>query len=546
MIFPSTGSFIERYCERKVVFIDLLFGEPSTRSRIVRNLFLLPMQRFVSMLLLSVGLLGTAAGALSTSHGYQSYVLPRATTALGNPYQAMLDAVSVMQTQYFTGSTWPSAIDWTRAVINTQLSAADSAIVWSNESPTSLIDKYFSQTKAFYNGEDYVAVEGEAYDDMQWVVLEWLEAIKFVNLYTSQNPKAATAAMDQQSITNSAHRANQFWHLASQGWNTTLCGGGMLWNPRLTPYKNAITNELYVSSSVGMYLYFPGDSTANPPVQPHDPKFLSAAIDAYKWLKSSNMTNAKGLYVDGFHISGWTSPNNTGSGKCDQRDESVYTYNQGVLLSGLRGLWEATGTTSYLDDGHALIKNVIAATGWPATSGGAWAGMGTNGILQDTCDATQSCSQDSQTFKGIFFHHIAIFCEPFSMAQDEGSLVKASAQDAPNCGPYADWIRHNAEAAYSTRNSTGDFGMYWGAYTPSTSQVEEPADAADVRNKGVPDDKVWRRPDVAYQQPAAMVGPPPAAPAATDPNNNGRGRTVETQQGGLAVLRALVQALGGK
>ena len=96
--------------------------------------------------------------------------------------------------------------------------------------------------------------------------------------------------------------------------------------------------------------------------------------------------------------------------------------------------------------------------------------------------------------------------------------------------------------------------MYWGAYTPSTSQAEQPADAADVRNKGVPEDKVWRRPDVAYQQPAGMIGPPPtpstaataAAPAATDPNNNGRGRTVETQQGGLAVLRAFVQAQGGK
>ena len=449
------------------------------------------------MLALVVGLFGTAASPLSIPHGYQNYVLPRATTALGNPYQAMLDAVSVMQSQYFTGSTWPSAIDWTRAVIDTQLSAADSAIVWSNESPTSLIDKYFAQVKAFYNGEDYVAVEGEAYDDMQWVVLEWLEAIKFVNLYSSLNPKAAAAAMDQQSVANSAHRANQFWDLASQGWNTTLCGGGMLWNPRLTPYKNAITNELYVSSSVGMYLYFPGDPTTNPQVKPHDPKFLSAAIDAYNWLKSSNMTNAKGLYVDGFHISGWTSPTNIGSGKCDQRDESVYTYNQGVLLSGLRGLWEATDTISYLDDGHALIKNVVAATGWPTTSGGAWAGIGANGILQDTCDATQSCSQDSQTFKGIFFHHLAIFCEPLAMAQKEGSLVNTSAQNAPDCGPYTDWIRHNAEAAYSTRNSTGDFGMYWGAYTPSTSQAEQPADAADVRNKGAPEDKVWRRPDVA-------------------------------------------------
>jgi hypothetical protein len=60
------------------------------------------------------------------------------------------------------------------------------------------------------------------------MVLEWLEAIKFVNLYTALNPQAAAAAMDQQSIVNSAHRANQFWDLATVGYDTTLCCGGML------------------------------------------------------------------------------------------------------------------------------------------------------------------------------------------------------------------------------------------------------------------------------------------------------------------------------
>lgn len=502
------------------------------------------------MLLLSVGRLGIIASALAVPLDYQSHALSKKVTALRNPYQAMLDAVSVMQSHYFTGSTWPSAIDWTRAVINTQLSAAESTVVYLNESSNGLVDHYFSQVKAFYHGEDYVAVEGEAYDDMQWVVLEWLEAIKFVNLYTALNPQAAAAAMDQQSITNSAHRANQFWEFATVGYDTTLCGGGMLWNPRLAPYKNAITNGLYVSSSVGMYLYFPGDSTVNPPIKANDPKFLKAAVDEYQWLSTSNMTNAKGLYADGFHISGWTSPFNIGSGKCDQRDESVYTYNQGVLLSGLRGLWEATGTTSYLDDGHALIKSVIAATGWPTITGGSWAGIGANGILRETCDATQSCSQDAQTFKGIFFHHLAIFCEPLAVSQHEGVFHRASpalaSQNAVDCSAYTAWIRHNAEAAYSTRNSTGDFGMYWGAYSsPASATRDQPPNAADVHNKGVPNDKLWRRPDVAYQQVAAMVGPSSPAATANDPNDNGRGRTVETQQGGLAVLRALVRAGGG-
>jgi hypothetical protein len=111
-------------------------------------------QSFVYMLPLSMGLLGTIASALAVLLDYQSHALSKKAIALANPYQAMLDAVSVMQSQYFNGSSWPLAIDWTRAVINTQLSAADSAIVYSNESSNSLIDHYSSQVKAFYNGED--------------------------------------------------------------------------------------------------------------------------------------------------------------------------------------------------------------------------------------------------------------------------------------------------------------------------------------------------------------------------------------------------------
>ena len=38
----------------------------------------------------------------------------------------------------------------------------------------------------------------------------------------------------------------------------------MSWNPYLEPYKNAITNELFISASIGMYLYFPGDDNDSP------------------------------------------------------------------------------------------------------------------------------------------------------------------------------------------------------------------------------------------------------------------------------------------
>jgi len=361
----------------------------------------------------------------------------------------------------------------------------------------------------------------------------------------------------------------------------------MIWSPYLTPYKNAITNELYISASISMYLYFPGDDNGSPfglstpeiyssalksamqresPV--HDPKYLDAAVEAYKWLMDSNMTDAKGLFVDGFHVSRWRRDRylDPPERKCDERNEMVYTYNQGVLLTGQRGLYEATGSRNYLDDGHRLISDVIAATGWNLQRDsvleenlengeiGRWHGIGRSGILEEACDAGAYCSQDSQTFKGIFFHHFTAFCQqlPDHLSQPvndcapnkSSSLVEEVRQwHADECGKYRGWIRHNAHAALTTRDEEGKFGMWWGAPAtpdrmPDIVDVILPPDAVDYRNDGVPGQ--WKeqsrierklRTGDSSQNEKAIQG--------NDLNDRGRGRTVETQGGGVSLLRAL-------
>ncbi|KAJ2968973.1 hypothetical protein NUW58_g10099 [Xylaria curta] len=268
----------------------------------------------------------------------------------------LLSALNATQTIFFAPwlGTWPEAIDWTAAVIGTHISGAtrsisedlaalnsrhDSVTAWKLAS--NLIDDYFAQTIAFYFGQNAVALRNEAYDDMLWVVLSWVEAIKFVNTHndlhytiTSSDPSGAAlgvfgryAEIPAQPyhgnvwISTFAHRARIFWDLASHGWDTKLCDGGMLWNPQLLPYKNAITNELFIAASISMYLYFPGDDSQSsfsnrcdkfnpndPDPQTYsgsrDPRYLKAAVESYRWLRNSNMTNARGLFVDGFHISG--------------------------------------------------------------------------------------------------------------------------------------------------------------------------------------------------------------------------------------------------
>lgn len=509
--------------------------------------------------------------------------IPLGSTPDNSTLPAFLEALDVLQQDYFAiwQGIWPTSIDWTSAVIGTYLSSAlttfstSFANLESDKDSENLINKYFSQLVGSYFGQDSFALRQEAYDDMLWVVLGWLESIKFINTHSALHygSKSGKSWHGKQYIPAFAHRARLFWDMASQGWDTKLCNGGMIWSPYLVPYKNAITNELYIAASITMYIHFPGDQNTSPfgfstpeladvpPAQPHDPKYLAAAIEAYKWLNSSNMTDAKGLYVDGFHVSGWSKEppkNSTNELRCDQRNEMVYTYNQGVLLSGQRGLYEATGAKSYLIDGHKLVSDVIAATGWDlnnhiapdrTTRLGKWHGLGRSGILEEACDAPGYCSQDSQTFKGIFFHHLTFFCSklPDHLLLPDGTFIgKDFGVDKiwheASCNKYGKWVKHNAEAALSTRNTEGRFGMWWGAPEGSDDDglggdVKIPRDAVDYRNLGVPSRWEVQKIIQPYQASGGVVKDEGRF-GARDLNDRGRGRTVETQGGGVSVLRA--------
>ncbi|KAL0474418.1 Six-hairpin glycosidase [Neurospora intermedia] len=583
-------------------------------------------------------------------------------------FDEMMNAIDVMQEVYFQPwvGTWPSAIDWTAAVLGTHIAgtletlhrsleiAASRGIEisegWSATENT--ISLYFSQLIGFYFGQNIFALRQEAFDDMLWVVLGWLDTTKFVDGYSGTSSRPPSDFGDgngvefpTETLRNRtwhgtlwtpafAHRARIFWELAAAGWDTTLCGGGMNWNPRLLPYKNAITNELFIAASVMMYLHFPGDENNSPFISsehnrqsrsppnhptnkkwyPHDPKYLAAAQDAYSWLLSSNMTNELGLYADGFHISGYSSgSNNT---KCDERDEMLYTYNQGVLLTGQRNLFSVDPDPSYLKAGHTLIQNVIRATGWDLARDSPvddldnlkpgelppWRGLGRAGILEEVCDAKGECSQDAQTFKGIWMHHFTAFCSPITQQQPQLRPTTTKTSTAPPPGPdfwksiakehsaaclrYSGWLKHNAHAAARTRDSQDKFGMWWtaGLLNVKTSELRlgrnslAPMEGVtDYRNQGVPQTSEWvpagrllhggggagpGGTTVVYKDRDSNVQRPLTGSCQLskgsektglnvaeecsrkvvddgDPNTRGRGRTVETQSGGLAVLRAL-------
>jgi hypothetical protein len=522
-------------------------------------------------------------------------------------------ALATLQTNFF--SLWlgkyTTAIDWTAAVMSTHVSAALSTLSHSHvykrsssSANTQLLDneinRYFAQITAYYFGEDHFAIRMQAFDDMLWVVLGWLESISFINAhsahhYTSRFSSSPYSAAEewhaQQFIPAFAHRARVFYELAEKGWDWRLCGGGMTWNPRLMPYKNAITNQLFISASASMYLRFPGDrncepfiatnSTADKQEQAQDmvddgcttylgdsmptfkPTYLAAAINGYTWLNASGMRNAAGLYTDGFHISGYRT--NHSKTTCDERNEMLYTYNQGVVLSGLRDLWEATGVTAYLYDAHELVKAVVEATGWYDKSNAqrstTTGPLGTHGILHEACDVSASCNQDAQSFKGIFFHHLTRFCAPLPRTPAYPGRTYAAdnetaARHSQACDDVADWVVWNARAALRTRDEKGKFGGAWGVPYSSSSLDDDDDDAytspEPAKTEGAVDYR--NHPELLHELDIDMdtnsATSSQTAPQASgrrfssrDANDRGRGRTVETQGSGLAVVRAMWEFL---
>jgi hypothetical protein len=172
-----------------------------------------------------------------------------------------LSALHVLQNDFYSAErgTWPESIDWTGAVIGTHFSAAVNSISETLASISTgvegvedwklkqnVMEGYFTQLVAYYFGEAAETIKGEAYDDILWVVLGWIEAVRLVKSHSSRYYQLETqdagyrADSSGQAVLGNrtwhgntwtpafASRARAFWNLGSEGWDTKLCDGGMI------------------------------------------------------------------------------------------------------------------------------------------------------------------------------------------------------------------------------------------------------------------------------------------------------------------------------
>jgi len=217
-------------------------------------------------------------------------------------------AVALQGVQNSANHLWPRGGWWNSANI------MESMIDYSRNSGADIS----GMCRQIFNTNKFVANGGfknRSYDDCAWWALAWIKAYDQYG-----DPQYLETAEDI------------FAYMATGGWDN-VCNGGMNWQ-NTSRYKNAITNELFCLLAGRL-----GERQADVVQKAY---YLDWAIKDWNWLYQSGMINADNLFNDGLDKN------------CNNNGETTWTYNQGVILAGLKELYVLTSNTTYLNEAHQL------------------------------------------------------------------------------------------------------------------------------------------------------------------------------------------------
>jgi predicted alpha-1,6-mannanase (GH76 family) len=232
---------------------------------------------------------------------------------------------------------------------------------------------------------------------------------RFVNKFFDDNLWWALAWVAARDLTGDGRyldAARAVFAHSLTGWDDT-CGGGLWWNQDRR-YKNAITNELFVTLAARLAQRVPGDRD-----------YRDWALRSWNWLFASGMISPVGLVNDGL------------TAACENNQGITWTYNQGVILGGLAALFELTGDQGYLRQGEVIADAALRDL------------TDARGILAEPCEPS-GCDGDQTQFKGIFARNLHEFSR-HSGKQAYPALIMANADSV---------LSH-------ARNRAGQFGLRW-------------------------------------------------------------------------------------
>ncbi|OJJ51795.1 hypothetical protein ASPZODRAFT_55438 [Penicilliopsis zonata CBS 506.65] len=228
-----------------------------------------------------------------------------------------------------------------------------------------------------------------AYDDDGWWALAWI------------------AAYDLTGVQDYLELAIGIFDEMTTVWPTNCGDGGIYWD-HTRSYVNAISNELFFSVAAHL---------ANRASNPAD--YLDWAQREWAWFQASGMINAQGTINDGL------------TADCKNNQQTVWSYNQGVVLGGLVELNRAAPNASYIEAATRIAKAAITAL------------ADSNKVIHESCEPN-NCDANQTQFKGIFLRNL--------------QMLQAVAPD----DQFAAVIRACADSIWANdRNDANQLGVDW-------------------------------------------------------------------------------------
>ncbi|CZR69347.1 related to endo-1,6-alpha-D-mannanase [Phialocephala subalpina] len=253
------------------------------------------------------------------------------------------------------------------------------------------------------------------YDDELWWALAWIQVYDV----TGQETYLDTAAA--------------IFEDAKSAWGTSPCGG--LWWDKAHTGVGAVENELYLTAAAKL--------ANRRPSTPSQGYYFAEALKAYTWFINSGLINSDNTINNGLVLS-----------TCKNDGNYVFSYNQGILLSGLAELTWSTGDSKYNELANTIATAAISAL------------TDANGILHEPCEAT-GCDADEEQFKGVFGRNIQFL------------VNRATVLPAATKTLFVNFLTTNANAIWADDQVDNQLGLVWSG--PSgTATIQTQSSALDA------------------------------------------------------------------
>ncbi|GAB1316657.1 hypothetical protein MFIFM68171_06867 [Madurella fahalii] len=180
-----------------------------------------------------------------------------------------------------------------------------------------------------------------------------------------------------ENVSSWLQLGTNLWNSLASRWNTTACGGGLLWqifasNPNGLDYKNTVSNGGLFQISARL-ARATGNNT-----------YLEWAEKVWDWTEAVGMIDNIGNVYDGA----------SASHNCTDTNPVTFSYSAAIYLYGAAVLADHTGDKKWVERTERILE---ASRSFFSPYENA-----TNIMYEHACEWVDSCNADMRSFKAYF------------------------------------------------------------------------------------------------------------------------------------------------